>query len=201
MLYRQSLENVGIYDSFEVTFIAGTIRFTCTFSWNTENQEQWDAFERAIETLAKTDPLVEEGKPYDRTYDYIDWYMQFDDCSLQEAVTGDVYKEYRERLQSMTAIPNSIRKYDFDNQLLYADVVIPRLEACRTLDARRTLYKECAVWQCKLSYENDTRVVRVVPGGWAYNQDNIFRFRFTTNKDTIGYDDLNLVSLEVYTNE
>lgn len=190
-LYTSSLESISLDNSVSRTFNAGGTVLYATFRWCTENQEQWDSFESYIARLPKSDPLYKSGEAYDRSYDWIDFYLAF------EGMTAGQMVDY---LKSLDFVPKSLMKYDWDSEL-FPGILETRLARAQDLVVYRNLFKECGVWQCIITYNGSPRVARVVPGGWACNQDNVFRFRFTSEREVIRYDDLPYVTLEVYVNE
>lgn len=182
-LYRTSLADVVTgTNQFSTTLSAGDKTYVCKFMWPQECQEQWDLLGAYLTRLSNTDPI---GPESDRSYDWIDFYLQFQnmgDTEIQAFL-----------LQLGKDIPNSFKGLS-SYQLLV--LIKERIQEALELQQVQLIYKEALRWQVSVECEGRTTIAVVQPGGW-YNYDSGNAFRFIADaRDYIGFDDLKYVSME-----
>lgn len=180
--YAGVLYNDADKDIFTQVITAGEVSLLCEFTWSVANQEQYDKLVAINKTSAFKDPIEKNGT-YDRDYDYMAYYLGLQGVDLTEYINQG------------GLIPVSLRSQPLFKQI---ELIEDRIQVCVNLSNMFSQYKECMRWQVKVTTETgDITVAVVQPGGWFRNQDNTYSFRFTSDRDYIGRDDLKYVTIEV----
>lgn len=179
--YQVQLPEI-VGDSYSATITAGSQSLTAEFTWPTEVQDEYDNWERVFAQLSQGDP-INEGSTYNRTYDWIDYYLNLQDVDLDEW------------LATSPALPESIAQALVFKQ---KEIIQLRTADAQKLNDIRQLYKENLVWMFSFTDtlgRTSTGVVR--PGGWYQYQDNYYSFRFVASLDSIQKDQIQYVQMEI----
>lgn len=175
--YRINLDNISIENnSFSFSATVGTgLQLQIEGSWDTVLQYQYDIIKNRLVTMAKADPLYDEGD-YARDYDYMDYYMALDGVNLSDW------------LDTNPPIPNSLKTLTKETQIY---ILQDRIAFCKELQPVLIKYEEGLRWNVVIKDSNGVKTSAVVqPGGWFRNQADDYSFVFTSTKDHVGYDDL-----------
>lgn len=181
---RKSVYNYQFMGSESVLLSVGEHNLTFSFTWPAVIQDQVDIVEKRVTDMSTNDPLI-GGEGMNRSYDYIDYYTSIPDfgAGMEEWWT------------EQTMIPSSLR--NTSTSAVYS-VLTSRKALCTQMKAYISELSEMLYWTAEVVDENnEVTVAPVIPGGWYRNQDEQYAFRFTSEMDNIGQDDLARTSLEV----
>lgn len=157
---------------------AGDWSFTIEFRWPSEIQEMWDEFQAVVSKLGSDDPLI-TPMGFQRDYDYVQFYSNIDD---PEGF-----------LQKKEDIPLSIANMSEEKKL---DELTRRIVECNALASYETELQEHLKWLAVVTDQfGNVTVATVEPGGWYLNQSDDYSFKFYSEKEYIGYNDLQYTSL------
>lgn len=168
----------------EMTFNAacGNWDLSITLRWPEAIQEVWDEATASLSHLGSDDPLV-TLMGYRRDYDYIKLYSSIED---KEAF-----------LTQKEGIPLSIQNAPADERM---NILDERIAESKVIAQYMSELKEHLKWLATVvdQYGEKTEAV-VEPGGWFNNQTNDYSFKFFSDKEYIGFDDLQYAKLMVRT--
>lgn len=160
----------------------GNRTFEFTFSWDDASEEQYMDIVRYFETRAQADPLRMQDGNYNRTYDWFSFYIDLLGVDLNEWVNNTDILPVSVIGKSNTEKVRILNIYREE-----ANAFLPIVNQ----------YSEMLRWQCRVTCPGieDTSTF-VVPGGWNRNQDDVYAYRFVSEKDIIRKEDLNDVTIE-----
>lgn len=161
----------------------GPYNVSFRFQWAVASEEQYNILLSYISTKAKSDPLLINGI-YTYSYDYMDYYLRLADMNEQEL---------NDWLDTDPVLPTSIASASREAQLI---MLKNRIKTCAALAPVFDQYKEVIKWQFHMTFEGETNVGVIEPGGWYRNQDSRLCFRFVSPLAKIGKNDFNNVTIE-----
>jgi len=178
-LSKQSDEDTTIIKNIDV----GDKSVLFRFQWAIVSEEQYDIVLNYIDTKRKSDPLNIDGA-YTYDYDYMEYYLNL--APMTEA-------ELNAWLDTNPVLPSSIQNKPRESQILTLN---RRIAECEALKPVLDQYKEIVKWQFHATYQGQTTVGYIEPGGWYRSQDPEFSFRFISDLEYIGRNDFNNVTIE-----
>lgn len=189
LTYEGTLDAADSAD-FHRQFQAGNIQLDIHFRWNTVVQEQLDLYRRAIEARAAADPLLPS---INREYSWVDYMLSLpsEQADILALLESDNPPE----------LPQSIATADISNELKASQLYESRLEAEEIQDMIQPYFdNEC--WNIEITADEGESVTgQLRTGGWFHEQNDEWRVRFVSEKSDIGYDDLELVGIEMEVKE
>lgn len=159
-------------------FAAGDYTLSFTFSWPENEQIQYDNLQTNLYNAAHNEPLEDAQGNYVRDYDYIDYWL---------SVT-----------EHTTLWPTSMRNLSEQGKQEYIE---EKQYECLTLKELKDQYEELLQWNFVCTDGDKTTTGLLHLGGWFCYAENGYMFRFVSDKETIGQDDLKYVRIEVQTND
>ena len=175
--YLQDTDNVSPNQQ-EIS--AGSHALLFTFQWPEDEQTQYNVLEQNIQNAAHNDPLVLADGNYKRDYDYVDFWLHAD-------------------LEATIEWPLSMLNKTSEGRGTYLQ---EKQAECLVLDELRDQYKELLFWNftCDDGDKITTGILHL--GGWfCYGERGTYRFRFVSEKEEIGRNDLSYVQIEVLAND
>ena len=172
-------EATTIYKSITV----GTYTLPFRFQWAVASEEQYNILLDYINSKKKSDPMYINGS-YTYDYDYMGYYL---------SLAGKSEAELNEWLDSDPILPTSIAAASRASQII---MLKGRIKECTSLEPVLAQYKEVIKWQFHVTFDGETNVGVIEPGGWYRNQDSALCFRFISPLDHIGVNDFDKVTLE-----
>ena len=163
--------------------VVGPYNLSFRFQWAVASEEQYDILMAYIDTKTKSDALDVNGA-YTYNYDYMDYYLALSEKSEQEL---------NDWLDTHPVLPVSIEAAPRASQLI---MLKTRIKECVALDPVLKQYEEVIKWQFHVTFDGETNVGVIEPGGWYRNQDTKLCFRFVSELDHIGRNDFNNVTME-----
>lgn len=155
------------------------------FQWAIVSEEQFGIIDKYLITKSNSDPLIKDGS-FDRTYNWFEYYYALRDVDIDDWLDGDPVLPV-----SINGKPRATQKYLLNLHIQEAVALAPAMR----------IYDDILKWQFTMTSDDlDTVVGYVQPGGWYHNQDNNMSFRFTSEIDRVGKDDITKVAIvfEVY---
>lgn len=176
--YKGYLQNTDTTSS-QQEISAGSHNLLFTFSWPVNEQTQFDTLETNIKAAANNDPLVLEDGNYKRDYDYVDFWLH-----------ADVAETTIWPLSAMNKTEAGKQAYIQEKQA-----------ECLVLDELREQYKELLFWNftCDDGEKVTTGLLHL--GGWFCYNEGSYSFRFNSEKEEIGINDLGYAQIEVLTDD
>lgn len=165
------------------SIVVGSRTIQFRFQWAIASEEQYNIVLQYLATKTKSDPLYVDGA-YTYNYDYLEYYAPL------YAMTDE---ELNDWLDSEPALPASVQKAERPSQIL---ILRERAEIAATLVPVVAQYKEVLKWQFHATYNGETTVGVIEPGGWYRSQDVDIQFRFVSPLAYIGRNDFERVTLE-----
>lgn len=151
----------------------GRLLFLFTFTWPENETDEYNQFMRNLSRMAASDPLV-KGSDFIRNYDYVQYYIDF-----PEEITED------------TILPQSLKGHTEEEIM---QIVAERKEEVSALKIVLDEYRQLMVWDFSYTLNGVVNTGILRTGGW-YKGEN-YRFRFVSNKEEIGVEDLAYVTIE-----
>lgn len=176
-IYSGYLQDSNISPN-EQEFGAGDYSLSFTFSWPENEQIQYDNLITNLTNSANNDPLVDEEGNYIRDYDYIDYWL---------GVTSET-----------VMWPVSMRNLSEEGKQEYIE---QKQAECMALKELKEQYKELLYWNFVCTDGTKTTTGLLHLGGWFCFAENGYQFRFVSDKEEIGRDDLKYVEIEVQVND
>lgn len=162
---------------------AGSRTITFEFQWAFTAEEQLNDIYRVFTERSMNDPLVINNNTLDREYDYYTYYMDL------------VNKDLNTWLDTNPILPRSLMNLTKTRQV---NVLNTRIAEVRQLQPIISQYLEILRWQCVVTSTGTEKTISVVePGGWFRNGNNVYSFRFVSDKERIGKEDLSSVYIEI----
>ena len=179
-------------DDFITSIQVGDYIVQFRFLWPTASYEQYSNIERHYNKMTKNDPLIADDI-INTDYNYIVYYLKARD-EIKNIVSPNPYRDW---LDSQEYLPRSISVAPSMSQEL---MLQERIAECSTVEPIIAQYIEVLRWQFRMSFEDEVNVGTITPGGWYRNQNTMFSFRFVTELESVGRDDINNVTIqfEVY---
>lgn len=173
-------------DTFTQSIRAGTKLLTLKFQWASATEEQLEMIFNAYKNISRNDPLVLKDGNFNREYDYYTYYMSLADKNLSEW------------LSTSPELPSSLNNLPLFKQ---EEILSLRIKDVVTMSPVISQLLEILRWQCTVTDEEGNKTVTVVtPGGWYRNGDPSYSFRFMSNLENIGKEDISktYIEIEVY---
>lgn len=178
-------------DSFVVQLSVGKHEMRLSFLWAIANQEQYDMIKRQLIRMADNDPLLGKGGVIIHNYNYVVYYLELEgksDTEIEEWLT-DTEIPHPQSIINMLATGEDIRPT--------INLVKERILECEEIESVLLHYKEVLRWQVSVSVDSDSPTVAAIqPGGWYRRQESVM-FRFVSDRDAIGKEDLQYVTLQI----
>lgn len=163
---------------------AGDRTLQLAISWPSDVQETYDSLLQSIDSDMRSDPLVNVENII-RDYDYLGYYNNI-------PVYGSGMEEW---LDEQDTLPQSIRGLERVAQL---NILIERKTLCAGLAQYKSDLEDQLCYQITITDDmNRVVVTDVRPGGWFNEQDDYWAARYTAGVPTIGYGQLNIVTMEI----
>lgn len=184
--YYYKIDNQNNEDNFTQLIRVGSRTLEFHFQWAIVSEEQFKIVVEYLKKKADTDPILRRNGNYDREYDWYSFYIALVGVDLEEWLDGD------------PELPTSLISKTRTKQLSLVRTYIKEVLA---LQPAVDLYTDLLKWGFQMTCDDlDTAVGNVQPGGWYHNQDTKLAFRFTSEIDYIGRNDISqvIIEFEVY---
>lgn len=184
--YYYKINNQNNEDSFTQLIRVGNRTVEFHFQWAIVSEEQFGMVSRYLNRKANTDPILRRNGNYDRDYNWYSYYISLVGIDLGQW------------LDSQPELPISLIDKPRTKQL---SLLRTNIQAVLELQPAVVLYMDLLKWGFQMSCDDlDTAVGNVQPGGWYHSQDTKLSFRFTSEMETIGRDDISqvIIEFEVY---
>lgn len=165
----------------------GPYNLSMRFQWAVASEEQYNILRGYINNKTRSDPMLIEGA-YTYDYDYMAYYL---------ALADKTEEELNSWLDTDPVLPLSISTASRASQLI---MLKNRIKECTALEPVFAQYEEVIKWQFHLSFDGETNVGVIEPGGWYRDQDSRLCFRFVSELTRIGRDDFDNVTMEFEVN-
>lgn len=178
-------------DSFVVQLSAGKHEMRLSFLWAIANQEQYDMIKRQLTRMADNDPLLGKGGVIIHNYNYVEYYLEMKGKSDAEigAWVTDTEVPHPQSIINMSSTGEDVRPT--------INMIKERILECEEIESVLLHYKEVLRWQVSVSVDSDSPTVAAIqPGGWYRRQENVM-FRFVSDREAIGKEDLPYVTLQI----
>lgn len=171
------------------TYVFNTINvagntITFEFKWASASEEQFNMVRKWIDQQAYTDPII-IGNTFVTEYDWLEFYYKLRNMSDSELITWVHDPD--------TQLPKSLQTGEDYSRLV---LIKERIAECVSLYPVVQQYKEIMRWQFKSTFNGEVNVGAIEIGGWYRNQDSQLSFRFVSDLEAIGYNDLGNVEIE-----
>lgn len=168
-------------DAFTKLIQVGMRTLKFDFQWAIVSEEQYSLVQNHLTSRAQADPLFIEGN-FNREYDWFNYYYALRNIDISTW------------LDSNPILPVSIKGQPRDTQLYLINI---HVEEVKALAPVINLYKDVLKWQFTMTCDTlPTTVGYVQPGGWYHNQDDSLAFRFVSELENIGKEDITKISIE-----
>lgn len=165
----------------------GSLSLPFRFQWAVASEEQYNILLDYIARKTKSDPIFVHGV-YTYNYDYMAYYLK---------LSGKTEQELIDWLDTDPSLPTSIALAPRASQLI---LLKTRISECEALEPVLQQYREVIKWQFHVTFEGETNVGVIEPGGWYRNQDSSLCFRFVSPLARIGRNDFDRVVMEFEVN-
>lgn len=152
---------------------AGHHMFMFVFSWPENETDEYNQWQERLSIRSASDPLIKDGDIL-RDYDYIEYYMNLPD---------ELPPDY--------PLPKSLKNMTPEEREQEIQV---RKEEVVALNTMLNEYRQLMSWNFSYTVEGVTKTGMLKIGGW-YKED-LYRFRFVSDKEEIGPQDLDKVTVE-----
>ena len=170
-------------DDFTTAVQVGTHAASLRCTWAIASNEQSDILEKSIREASLRDPLISRDKmTISRAYDWVEFYYNIR------------YADLEQWFNTADMIPQSITGMSTSQAV---SVIQQRVVIAESTVNLRTLYKETLRWQFTWKGDEDTITGFIQPGGWYRWQDRSYAFRFVSDREYIGKDDLPYIKVEI----
>ena len=179
--------------SFQQAFIFGATQLDFEFFWCEDITEQLDIYRKALDNRAKADPLIDFNTgSILREYTWLDYYL---------AIPHDTSTEVEEWVGEQEMLPQSLMSYR-DNTNLLANKIYELCLEAEEIQSRLEPLEEQECWHVVITDIEGNQVTGVLRlGGWLNEQDSKWRVQFTSDKTTIGQNDLLLITIHAEVEE
>lgn len=168
----------------DVEVSAGDRTLQLAISWPSDVQETYDNLLQSIDSDMRSDPLV-STESIIRDYDYLNYYINI-------PAYGAGMEEW---LDEQDTLPQSIRGLAKIAQL---NILVERKTLCTGLAQYKSDLEDQLCYQITITDDmNRVVVTDVRTGGWFNEQDNYWAIRYVAGVPTIGYGQLNIVTMEI----
>ena len=182
----QAPEEGSIAANFSIS--VGENAFEISFQWAIATEEQYSMIQNYFKRKASSDPLIITSggnTTFQQEYDYYSYYI---------ALSGLSDAELIDWLSVAPSLPESLKNGSPENSL---NLIRIRVKECEDLKEAVDLYQDVVKWQFVVSFRDKQYTGFVIPGGWYNHQGDNVSFRFISELEDIGQNDLGNVSIEI----
>lgn len=171
--YYAQLSNIPNTTDFSQSFLFGSVSLNIRFFWCTDIDEELSLYEAALDTRAKSDPLIKDID-IRRNYDWLALY--------HTEIPHTTQQDVQDWLEETGYIPQSLLPLQGNMFLLVTEMYNRCLEADE-IYARLEPYYEQQCWHVEILDDEGNTVSGVVrQGGWLNEQNSRWRLQFESDK-------------------
>lgn len=172
-------------DFYFITDITPALQLSVTGAWDTTLQYQYDIIMEKLYQMQQSQPLKKDNILL-RAYDYVEYYTGKNGPSEDFSYWWNHWANlpyYKD-----VGIPFDVRNM---NEATARNFLASRIELCMGLKPILKRYRDGLRWNLIVEDNRGGRTSAVLqPGGWFKNSALDYSFKFVSDKEHIGHDDL-----------